>query len=886
MNRIFFKSLTIELLKVASIGLPCIALANAPKDIYPSPFQSTLPTKSEYFLPIESEHSEHANLLKDALAPLPLLSESSQEENLIAQAPPLPAQPEETTSSDRSKTILINFNNVNIIEYIRFISRLTNKNFVFDETDLQFNITVISEEPTTIDNVMNALLQELQIHGMSLIEDGNNLIIHKSGDINSPSKVVPPNGSPDSADIITQVFRLNTLDADKAAGILRHMLSKKSIIQVLKDSNQLIITDLVGHINQVGQLIRTLDAPNSGLAMGQYAVTNSSIDALVSLTQRIMQPIAQDQILTFVPHPSANSVFVVSTPFLVERALTVLQHLDHNQGATRIFDLEDLKFQLQTSKGQQKPQIPLIPSGVWEQDAQGNWHYRLNQTVPSNLPPQGRWVLDPNGNWRFVSGQPQYPGEAAPEGDWEFNPQGVWVYQLQAGHQPTVQPQGEAAVHPPSPEGLEGHWVISTGGVSVFQIAPEKAITPETLTRGLPVSLELPTGQIERVQFYIHPLKNRKAEQIIIALQKVADSLRASGTSHGKLMAALHGMQAIEPSNSVTVAGSPETIMKVKELIEEVDTPLQQVYIEMLIINTTLDDSLEYGVNWATRFGGPNISGAQAFITGIGPLATALSTVLPGATPDASTLANNTGFNAGIIGRTVSHNGTQFSTMGALVTAMHNNSVVTILNNPRIIAEDNATAEVFVGQNTPYKTQSISNDLGSIVTTNYQFLDIGILFRVTPQISNDGLITLEIEEQISSVASVNVSGGITNSAIGPTTNISRTTTKVQVPDRYFVVISGMIQDTDTRTRNQVPCLGGIPILGGLVSDKSRQDSKRNLMLFIRPHLINNTEEVDKMTTHEQDVFRDKSRFKTLWSYEVEEALDYLNLQSTSPNEED
>src|ERR1700733_3138114 len=84
-------------------------------------------------------------------------------ETLIAADPPLNPQAE--------KTVLINFNNVSMIEYIRFISRITNRNFIFDESDLQFNVTIVSEEPATIDNIMTALLQELRIRDLSLIEE-------------------------------------------------------------------------------------------------------------------------------------------------------------------------------------------------------------------------------------------------------------------------------------------------------------------------------------------------------------------------------------------------------------------------------------------------------------------------------------------------------------------------------------------------------------------------------------------------------------------------------------------------------------------------------------------------------------------------------------------
>ena len=146
------------------------------------------------------------------------------------------------------KEISINFNNVAMIEYIRFMSRISNKNFIFDDEDLQFNVTIVSEEPTTIDNFMAALLQELKIRDLSLIEQGNNIIIHRNPRVRAPARIVADGTeliSAKESELVTRVFRLNTLDPIKASEIIRPLLSDDALIEVLRDTNNLIITDLV-----------------------------------------------------------------------------------------------------------------------------------------------------------------------------------------------------------------------------------------------------------------------------------------------------------------------------------------------------------------------------------------------------------------------------------------------------------------------------------------------------------------------------------------------------------------------------------------------------------------------------------------------------------------
>ena len=159
-----------------------------------------------------------------------------QKSEVIAAATPAHTTPS-AHAGDLPQTVLINFNNVSMVEYVRFVSRISNRNFTFDENDLQFNVTIISEEPATIENIMAALMQELRIHHLMLIEDNNNLIIHKNPKVNSISKVVSeenPYTNGPKADLITQVFRLNTLDSDKAVLILRPLIFRRGTRRIFE----------------------------------------------------------------------------------------------------------------------------------------------------------------------------------------------------------------------------------------------------------------------------------------------------------------------------------------------------------------------------------------------------------------------------------------------------------------------------------------------------------------------------------------------------------------------------------------------------------------------------------------------------------------------------
>lgn len=831
----------------------------------------------------------------------------------------VPPQESETIANDNennksAKTILINFNNVNIIEYIRFISRISNKNFTFDENDLQFNVTIISEEPATIDNIMTALLQELRIHDLALIEQGNNIIIHRNPNVNSISKIVSDNPSSEAigklkAEIITQVFRLNTVSAEKAAIIIRPLSSASAIIEVLEGTNHLIITDLSSNIIQIGKLLKSIDSPQSGLVVGQYLVRQGVPDALINLTEQIMRPIALDQPLIMVSHVSSNSIFIVAPPYLVDRSLSIMQYLDQTQGTTQILNLGDTNYQ-----------NPSPDAGLWEIDENGNWRFRTQSQ--SNTPPKGAWNLDSNGNWKFTpipSGEePPFMSEKAIE-NWVKNALGDWV-NSKTGESWIKDGKGQWVnsstgekwmqdangnwikgtkddnwikdsrgnwVKDPRNQGgprvPDGQWLKDVNGNWIFQLAPGKPIAPEKLARKEQTATNLPIGHIERTKFFIYRLHYRQASLIEQSLRKIGESLKQTNTN-ADLVGAIDTIQSIEATNSLIFTGTTSALDKLKELIEEIDRPLRQVFLELLILETTLTDSMAFGVDWGSRWGGGNSAGGQAFLGAGSPLLGALDTTVGALIPSGNGLARNPGFNLGVLGKHLTHGGAYFNSIGALVSALHKDDSQNIILNPKILTEDNSPAEIFVGINTQFPTQAIANDNGNILTQNFEYLDVGVRFKVTPLIGESDLITLDIEEERTDIIpNPNPNQGQTqnqNIVTGPSTSKSKTTTRVHMPNGYFLILSGQIADKITYSRDQIPCLGGIPVIGAAFSHQTRAVQKTNLLLFIRPLIIDTYEEMHNITKHQQDIWKNKNSLKTSWKYETQQALEFFNLRDS------
>lgn len=981
------------------------------KRSYASAKKTQISTPGQLLFPIDSSQSPAQRTINGSMSSKP--AQSTTAKQLIAQNEgPIAATSGAMQPIDRNIELpVINFNNISIIEYIRFISRITNKNFVFDENDLQFNVTIISEEPTSFENIMTALLQELRIHGLTMLEQGNNLIIHRNSKVNAISQVVTddPSRFRQNSEIVTQVFKLNTLKPADIASVIKPLTSEFALVDVLEGSNHLIITDLTSNIKQIAKLIKSVDAPASGLVIGQYVVRSTPPEMLIQMTQHMIAPISQDQPLTMVAWEPSSSIFIVSTPFLVERTLSILQHLDQNEKSTRVFDLNDFRFNARrgakgtkpsglyindqpfdtTGQAGQKPSpgipvIPVIPEfpefpdfggaipedelitpGKWYREGNGKMTFPLGKQAGDSrsTPPEGQWKLDKDGNWYFEASKgPRKPGkwkqdqngrwifepsgEPAGEGSWKQDENGRWYFE--AGSSPLeggkwIQDANGKWHFDPNPlpsrfgtwkQGNEGKWYLEGyPGITIpddlkeeslpqpagvwfydpingwtYELDKGEGIGIKRLTRQGPENAPTPFGAKQKAQFYVYKVKYRRGDTIQSSLNAIADSLSISGDNE-ELLATLTSVQWIETTNSLIFTGLQEDLLKMRELMEQVDVPLRQVFIEMLILETSMDDSLEYGVTWGSRFGGGNWAGGQSFSTDLSPINSALSqTGNPGGLGSAvdNTLLNtaNTtstgsgatlgtslaasiipvraGLDMGVIGQSIINTslGVQFNSIGALLHALRTKINTNVILSPKIITEDNVPAEIFVGENISFKTQSLANDQNNTITNNFEYRDVGTRLRVTPTIGSNDIISLEIANEISRIipSTIPTSSQNGNNAPGPSTTKSTTTTRVHLPNGYFLIISGMMNDETDRYTTQVPCLGGVPVVGGLFKDKRYDDRKRNQMIFLRPRIIDTEEELQNLTKHEQDIWDYKHRRKKDWIYETEEAYDYLNLK--------
>jgi type III secretion protein C len=677
---------------------------------------------------------------------------------------------------------VINFTNVNIIEYIRFISKISNTNFVFEETDLQFNVSIVSEGPTSVDDIISALLQILRVHGLTLVEQGNNLLICKTQDATKIAKVVTDDANMYDP-LVTRVIKIDYASPERLKTIITSLLSTQAIVEISTETRHMIVTDITSNIEKVLALVKSLDIPNSAIEVVTYFPQNGSADSLLTLAEKILIPIAlsEQTTVSLVHQPSTNTIFITANPDMIHRAMNILEALD--QPGTSL-DMPRTSVEVATYAAVNMPASSLI--SLAERIL---LPIATNENIPFNL------VLQPSTQLIFVTSTAT------------FNKRTLEV--LKVLDQPGAQPAQMVA--------------------------------------------DLPSNDIERINFFLYKLQHQSGERIQSALQSIGQNLNIQGIANLDLVNSLNDITWLPDTNSLLFLGTDIAIAKIKSILHQIDVPSRQVYIEVLVIRTTLENSLTFGVQWAARL--QNVNGFKFNTGSLGAFPTtsgfAKSFAVPPTigTPGAPSLPLVPGFNIGSIGDFITHNGKWFGSIGALLEALQIERDTKIIMNPKIIAEDNRQAQVFVGKNTPFTTTNVNITAANSSTGfTVDYRDVGVLLEVTPTLGLGDMVTLEIHQEINEIDPLN-STNIDGYPL-PTTDKLLTTTRLHVPSGYFLVISGLVKNTKSYTRSGIPCLGCLPVIGGAFSQQGQDYIKENVIIFLQPRIIDTPCQMGWITNHE------------------------------------
>ncbi|MCX6354493.1 MAG: hypothetical protein NTZ78_06265 [Candidatus Aureabacteria bacterium] len=336
----------------------------------------------------------------------------------------------------------------------------------------------------------------------------------------------------------------------------------------------------------------------------------------------------------------------------------------------------------------------------------------------------------------------------------------------------------------------------------------------------------------------------------------VLQSISSARTSEGAAQLTVTSYPEI---NALIIDASPQDYDLMTRIIEDLDIPRDQVLVEVIITEVDLAKSISAdfqfqslkGLDFTSdKMSEKGIDNTQNFLGSQfePPLRQLIIDDLGNKYP----LSAGTGINTGFVYKPISDKNF-IGPFTVLLNALQADTDINVLSAPQVLTSDNEEVMLEVADKVPILTSTLTQGSGTTGTDTIQqidYRDVGVKLKLTPHISKDRFVRLEVDQSIESLVGVSladISGPLT-----PATLKRATSTVINVKDGNTIVISGMISDSYTTQESKVPILGDIPILGLLARFRKNSIEKINLIIFITPHIVRNPTELAEVTQKTRD----------------------------------
>jgi general secretion pathway protein D len=716
-----------------------------------------------------------------------------------------------------TERITINFDNADLRTVIKFISELTGKNFIVDDK-VKGNVTILSPTDITVEEAYRVFLSVLEMKGFTVVEAEKVTKIVPSAEaryrdidtIRAEDYRRP--GKEDR--LITQIVPLSFANANDLRGMLTPMVSKESQIVAYNPTNTLIITDYATNIQRILGIIRDLDVESSDEKITFVTLKYASAQNLVTVIQNLMEKGAQRAAVrrTTTAAPAAPPA----------RGAAPGQPASAEVGEGAALGVSKLVSDDRTNS------LIIVASAIETQKIMGLIE-KLDVPLPAGRTRVNVYYLENAKAEEVLQVLSQLGGRG-----------GGTSGGLSGGF---TTPTGTRSGLGGGTEGGFGR----TGTGSGIGLGTSGMGRTGTTGLGGGAAAGLFGGGVET---------GARAAFLGEDIQIVAD----------------------KPTNSLVVISSPQDYEIIKDLVGKLDIMRSQVLVEGLIAEVSLDKTKAIGVEWNALKPLPLDT---TVLGGTGPAAAGVASGAGAGQPNLDLFSTVGQLAMGVFTGPITIAGERFLNLQAVARAFQTAADVNILSTPHILTLNNEEAEIVVAQNIPFlKSQTgtaESTAPGGVVTSpttavlqTFEFKDVGIVLRITPQISRGKFVRLNLFQEVSDVGA----GGTT---FAPTTFKRQAKTTVVVENGQTLVIGGLVQDSIRQSTTGVPCLASIPVLGNLFRQQSLgPNQKRNLLIFITPHIVTSPSEMADITDQkrkQQEV--DKDKLQQWRSEDAQETLDML-----------
>jgi general secretion pathway protein D len=725
-------------------------------------------------------------------------------------APAVLAEPSSRAGSQ--DLITMNFQNVDIPVLAKFISEITGKNFVLDES-VRGKISIISPTKVTPSQAYSIFQSVLQIKGFTTVTAGSIIKIVPSRDVRQSAELTTSQqpGELHGDSYVTRMVKLQNADSGSVMSVIQPMVSHDGLIAAFPQDNTLIITDDAFNVQRLLRIIGSLDVQSIQHNVAVIPLKLAYADDLAAQIEKIMSaregamhggganfsrpgvgvvaPSAQGAATNFsvVPDERTNSLIVLASPLEMRQIKDLIEKMDirspTQNGRLHVYHLKYAP----ASEMVQVLDGLLGGSGGPQTLSPATGKGSLGRG--SSLGSMGGSSFG-TGFGGLGGGSGGYGGSSGGFGGGGFGGGSSF------GGMGGMGGLGTAA---------GGGGLGSSGGSRGGGAANSGPMTAST------------------------------------------------GGNHSADFSSEVSITADPATNSLIISAAPQDYETLQSVIDQIDVPRVQVFVQAIIVEVSVQRTKDIGVTFQSATGlANNMLGLGQL--NFGTLQNAIGNPL-GLTGLGLGLASGKQCNIPSQGTTTTTTGTATTTVTApcdiaLMTALQTDTHSNVLSAPTLLTADNEEAMIVVGQNLPFVGSSAANaGLPGQIFNSVDRQNVGITLDIVPQVSQGEYVKLDMYEEVS-----NVVNGTQNNSLGPTTTIRSASTTVLVQNHRTAVIGGLLSSQTDNGRQGVPFISDIPVIGNLFTQNSRDAQKQNLLVFLTPHIVRTRDDLQSLALDERQKF--------------------------------
>ena len=707
--------------------------------------------------------------------------------------------------------ITMNFQNVDIPVLAKFISEITGKNFILDES-VRGKVSIISPTKVTPLQAYSIFQSALQLKGFTTVTAGSIIKIVPARDVRQSAELTQSQvpGELHGDQYVTRMVKLQNADAGSVMSVIQPMVSHDGLVAAFPQDNTLIITDDAFNVQRLLRIIGSLDVQSMQHNVAVIPLKLAYADDLSAQIEKIMSarettehgggggnfmrpgvgvvaPSAQGGATNFsvVPDERTNSIIVLASPIEMREIKDLVAKLDirspTQNGRLHVYHLKyapasEMVQVLDGLLGGSGGPETLSPATGRNSLGRGTSLGAMNgSSFGTGFGGLGSSAGGYGGGSSFGGGGFGMGGGGFGMGGGGFG--GGGIGSSAGGMGGLGGSRGGAASTGPA--------TASTGGNKSTDFTNPVSITADPAT------------------------------------------------------------------NSLVISAAPQDYETLENVIDQLDIPRVQVFVQAIIVEVSVQRTKEIGVNFQSATGISNSVLGLGQLN-FGTLQNAIGNPL-GLTGLGLGLASGSNCNIPVSG--TSTTGTAAGTVSApcdiaLMTALQTDTHSNVLSAPTLLTADNEEAMIVVGQNLPFVGSASANaGLPGQIFNSVDRQNVGITLDIVPQVSQGEYVKLDLYEEVS-----NVVNGTQNNSLGPTTTIRSASTTVLVQNHRTAVIGGLLSSETDNGRQGVPFISDIPVLGNLFSDNSRDHQKQNLLVFLTPHIVRTRDDLQSLALDERQKF--------------------------------